>query len=65
MPGKCRFNGDWKLKTEYVVWLDDVHGDNCKAYCKLCNKKFDISSMGEAAIKVHSKGWFQFYIICY
>jgi hypothetical protein len=41
---------------QYKAWLTACAGDKTKARCKLCVKSIDISNMGEAALKSHSKG---------
>ncbi|XP_063229695.1 uncharacterized protein LOC134534921 [Bacillus rossius redtenbacheri] len=56
MPGgKCVFSDAWLANDIYSLWLVKVPEKN-KARCSFCSKKFDISSMGEAALKCHIKG---------
>jgi hypothetical protein len=51
MPGKCSFCDQWLETDEYKQWLVHTNGDR-----QLCLKDFDISNMGEAALKSHAKG---------
>ena len=54
MPGACKFRDEWVQKAEYLCWLKKC--ENIKeAYCKLSKIKIFISSMGEGALKSHSK----------
>lgn len=55
MPGKCVFNQLWTSKDEYGKWLRASENKH-KAKCIWCCKEIDISNMGEAALKAHSKG---------
>lgn len=52
-PRQTSFNLKWIKK---YLWLSSVDGDSSKAFCKLCQKSFSISSKGEAAIKEHGDG---------
>ncbi|XP_070554389.1 uncharacterized protein [Ptychodera flava] len=54
-PGKCVFNDLWLKQPEYLGWLERAQ-DKSSAKCKLCEKTFDVSNMGEAALKSHAKG---------
>ena len=56
MPGgKSVFSDLWLDKKEFADWL--MHDDNkYSAACKVCKKTFDISNMGETAVKSHAKG---------
>ena len=56
MPGVCKFSEQWLSDDKYATWLAPCNGDVYKARCKVCLKNFDISNMGEAAIKSHAKG---------
>lgn len=61
MPGgKCVFNKSWLEKAEYKKWLmqDD---DRYKAKCSVCNKAFNVSGMGESAVKLHMNGKSNFF----
>jgi hypothetical protein len=58
MPGgKCVFNAAWLRMDCYSNWLvqDKLKPGSC-ARCKLCLKSFDITNMGEAALKSHMTG---------
>ena len=55
MPGKCKFNENWISNVVYKDWvLRNV--SQHKARCCVCQKSFDISNMGEAALKSHMMG---------
>ena len=56
MPkGKCVFNQKWLENCEYSGWLkEDANKHSAK--CSLCSKTFDISNMGEAAVRSHKDG---------
>ena len=56
MPGKCSFNACWLTKTEYKSWLREVKGDLHKAFCVVCKKTINLTSMGESALRSHSSG---------
>ena len=53
--GRSIFNERLIEKPKYRKWLEPCE-DKFSAKCKVCTKLFDISNMGEAAIKSHSKG---------
>jgi hypothetical protein len=55
MPGACIFNDSWTTHSEYSVWVVRA-ADKSKARCRLCLKDFDVSNMGESALKSHAKG---------
>jgi hypothetical protein len=56
MPSnKCIFNERWLTATEYGDWLERGN-DNTTAKCAVCAKSFDISNMGEPALRSHAKG---------
>lgn len=52
--GKCRFNERWLRDDNYKLWLKCV--DEWTAGCKLCGTSFELSNMGEQAIKSHARG---------
>lgn len=57
MPGKCSFNRLWLDKEPYKQWLrEDPGGNMHKAFCHVCKRDIDISSMGESALSSHCKG---------
>ena len=51
-----RFNRDWIEKKEYKSWLAPEESDITKARCRLCNRSFSLSNMGEPALKSHAQG---------
>ena len=57
MPNKkeCVFNNNWLLDSKYSIWLhkSSVKG---KVYCSICNKDFDITNMGVAALNSCAAG---------
>ena len=56
MPGNCSFNDVWLNKSAFKGWLLRVEGACHKAHCIVCNKTFDVSNMGEAALTSHMEG---------
>lgn len=54
MPSNCHFQIKWLENPEYKKWLDRGTVES-KAKCSMCRKEFDISNMGEAALKSHKK----------
>lgn len=57
MPGgKCLFNDDWFKSDDYKNWILRDSESKCKARCAMCSKSFDVSNMGECALKYHMKG---------
>ena len=56
MPGgHCTFQDKWMVE-KFKYWLKPVKGDKFKGFCCICNKKFNLSSMGITAVKSHSRG---------
>ena len=55
MPGKCTFTNKWVTNPTYSAWISKDK-DPHKAKCVVCCKSFDISNMGEAAVKSHMSG---------
>lgn len=51
---KCSFKHKW-LSTKDYSWVRQFKGDKYKVLCSICNKIFDIGSMGESALKSHMK----------
>ena len=50
MPGKCSFSDCWLKNSCYKLWLErDM--DKFEAKWKVCLKAFDVSNMGESALK--------------
>ena len=54
--GKCVFFMGWIQKEEYKNWIAADRTSKSKARCRICNKSFDVASMGEAALQSHMKG---------
>ena len=54
MPG-CVFQDKWLSDDMYKIWICK---DKCmnSAFCKLCEKLIDLSSMGKSALDSHAKG---------
>ena len=52
---KCIFNGRWLSDSKYSAWLQRGAGV-VSAKCKLCKSSFDVSNMGETALKCHAGG---------
>ena len=54
------YNPEWERNPAYKKWIRPFKGDKSKAMCSVCDppngKLSDIASMGEAALKSHSKG---------
>ena len=55
MPGKCTFSNKWVSMPDYSPWITK-DPDPRKAKCIKCHKSFNISNMGEAAVKSHMSG---------
>ena len=53
--GKCVFFIGW-IQKEYKNWIAADRTSKSKARCRICNKSFDVASMGEAALVSHMKG---------
>ena len=53
---KSLFNDNWLTKPEYSCRLTCKDEKRLKAFCNVCKKLFDISNMGEPAVKSHAKG---------
>ena len=47
------FNPQWLTENDYRNWLQSVKGERHNAFCKVCNRKFSLASMGVAALKSH------------
>ena len=51
------FQDIWLSSPEYKNWLSKPNsGNNKDAFCRLCQKEFSISAMGDSAVKSHAKG---------
>ena len=56
MGRTCTFNTAWLANKEYKAWLmRDAGNLDTMAMCRYCLKSFDISNMGEAALRSHMK----------
>lgn len=55
MPGKCNFQHAWLTSAAYKEWISPDTSNSHRAKCKVCAKTFDVSSMGESALKSHMK----------
>ena len=54
MSGKCSFSDCWLKNSSYKLWLErDM--DKFEAKWKVCLKAFDVSNMGESALKSSEK----------
>jgi hypothetical protein len=57
MPVHCSFNSSWLKHDSYKDWLvQDKTKPSSTARCKICLTSFNVSNMGEAAVKSHMKG---------
>ncbi|CAN7949040.1 unnamed protein product [Ixodes pacificus] len=56
MPGKCNFQQSWLSSGAYEEWISSDTSNSHRAKGKPCGKTFDVSSMGESALKSHMKG---------
>ena len=52
---KCIFNESWLSDSRFSQWLKRS-GNSTKARCSYCQKDFDISNMGIAALTSHASG---------
>ena len=55
MPGKCSFQGRWVSNPLYSQWIARVATSSGDASCRVCQKSFDVSNMGEAALRSHMR----------
>jgi hypothetical protein len=57
MPGHCSFNSAWLKHDSYKDWFVlDKATPSSTARCKIGLTSFNVSNMGEAAVKSHMKG---------
>ena len=54
MPG-CVFQDKWLSDDMYRIWICKEKCMN-SAFCKLCQKSIDLSTMGKSALDSHAKG---------
>ncbi|KAH9381460.1 hypothetical protein HPB48_016973 [Haemaphysalis longicornis] len=55
MPGKSKFQTTWLHHDDYKQWIAPDTTSPHRAKCKLCCKTFDVTAMGESALKSHMK----------
>lgn len=48
---QCKFKEDPQFRN----WLGEVSGDVQRAYCKFCNKSFDVGHLGTRVMHAHVK----------
>ena len=51
--GRSRFQNHWMNRPEFVDWLRRDSTDVFRAYCRVCQRSFDVKNMGEGAVKSH------------
>ena len=56
MPRKCTFSENWTSHVAYKDWILRDSSSQHKARCRLCQKSFYRSNMGESALKSHRRG---------
>ena len=56
--GRSRFQNHWMDRPEFVDWLRRDSTDVFRAYCRVCQRSFDVKNMamGEGAVKSHGAG---------
>lgn len=55
MPGKSKFQSSWLSNDSYRGWVAPDTTNSHGAKCKPCGKSFDVTAMGECALKSHMK----------
>lgn len=55
MPGKSKFQSSWLSNDSYKDWVAPDTANPHRAKCKPCGKTFDVTAMGECALKSHMK----------
>ena len=53
--GQCLYNKKWEHDSQYKAWVSAYKADKRKALCHWCDRTIDVSSMGESALKSHSR----------
>ena len=53
--GKCIFNMLWIDDGAFKSWLKPVANNKYQAYCTLCKKTIELSSLGIQALNSHAK----------
>ncbi len=52
---KCTFNGLWLEDGAFSSWLKPVANNRYQAYCTLCKKALELSSLGIKSLQSHVK----------
>ncbi len=52
--GKCTFNGLWLEDGAFCSWLKPVANNRYQAYCTLCKKALELSSLGIKSLQSHA-----------
>ncbi|KAL3888330.1 hypothetical protein ACJMK2_000700 [Sinanodonta woodiana] len=55
MPG-CKFQDKWLTNNAFKSWIRKDTSNSHGAFCQLCNKSIDLTSIGKTALTSHSKG---------
>ncbi len=53
--GKCTFNELWLEDGAFSYWLKPVANNRYQAYCTLCKKALELSSLGIKSLQSHAK----------
>ena len=53
--GKRKYQNKWADNEKYKQWIGPA-SDPYRAYCKVCKKDFDVTSMGITAVRSHNDG---------
>lgn len=53
--GKCTFNELWLEDGAFSSWLKPVANNRYQAYCTLCKKALELSSLGIKSLRSHAK----------
>ena len=51
--GRSCFQNHWMDRPECVGWLRRDSNDVFRAYCRVCQRSFDVKNMGEGTVKRH------------
>ena len=52
MSKKCVFNLKWEFDVSNRDWVKSLKSDKHKAFCCVCDRIIDITTMGESALKI-------------
>ena len=55
MPGKCKFQDRWLNERQFSKWIARAGTLLNEANCCVCQKSFDVSSIGEEALRSHMR----------